>query len=202
MGHADPRIDQYIAKSADFAKPILSHIRAVVHRACPDVQETIKWSAPHFDYKGMMCGMAAFKSHCTFGVWKASLVLDGATSADAAGQFGRLTSVADLPTDRTLERYIKKAARLNDAGVAAPRRAPAPKKPLRVPPDFTAALKKVPAARKAFEASSPSHKREYVEWITEAKTDATRQKRLQTAVEWIAQGKGRNWKYQPKRTAK
>ena len=197
MGKTDPRIDQYIAKSADFAKPILMHLRKVVHAACPDVEETMKWSAPHFDYKGMMCGMSAFKSHCAFGFWKGSLVLDGPGLRDAMGHFGRITSVRDLPSDRVLTGYIKKAAKLNDAGVKVARKPPQPNKPLRVPADFAGALKK-PAARKAFDAFSPSHRREYVEWITEAKTDATRQKRMATAVEWLAEGKSRNWKYEPK----
>ena len=198
MGKTDPRVDQYIAKSADFAKPILTHLRKVVHAACPDVEETMKWSAPHFDYKGMMCGMSAFKSHCAFGFWKSSLVLDGPGSRDAMGHFGRITSVRDLPSDRVLTGYIKKAATLNDAGVKVARKPPQPNKPLRVPADFAGALKKKPAARKAFDAFSPSHRREYVEWITEAKTDATRQKRLAPAVEWLAEGKSRNWKYEPK----
>ena len=198
MGKTDPRVDQYIAKSADFAKPILMHLRKVVHAACPDVEETMKWSAPHFDYKGMMCGMSAFKSHCAFGFWKSSLVLDGPGLRDAMGHFGRITSVGDLPSDRVLTGYIKKAAKLNDAGVKVARKSAQPKKPLSVPADFAGALKKKPAARKAFDAFSPSHRREYVEWITEAKTDATRQKRMATAVEWLAEGKSRNWKYEPK----
>ena len=138
MGKTDPRVDQYIAKSADFAKPILMHLRKVVHAACPDVEETMKWSAPHFDYKGMMCGMSAFKSHCAFGFWKSSLVLDGPGSRDAMGQFGRITSVRDLPSDRVLTGYIKKAAKLNDAGVKVARKPAPPKKPLSVPADFAA----------------------------------------------------------------
>ena len=198
MGKTDPRVDQYIAKSADFAKPILTHLRKVVHAACPDVEETMKWSAPHFDYKGMMCGMSAFKSHCAFGFWKSSLVLDGPGSRDAMGHFGRITSVRDLPSDRVLTGYVQKAAKLNDAKVKVARKPAQPKKPLSIPADFAGALKKKPAARKAFDAFSPSHRREYVKWITEAKTDATRQKRVATAVEWLAEGKSRNWKYVPK----
>ena len=108
---------EYIAKAADFAKPILTHLRKVVHAACPGVEETMKWSAPHFDYKGeMMCGMAAFKAHCAFGFWKSSLVLDGPSATDAMGQFGRITSIRDLPPDRTITAYVKKAAKLNDDG--------------------------------------------------------------------------------------
>jgi uncharacterized protein YdeI (YjbR/CyaY-like superfamily) len=199
MGKTDPRVDQYIANAADFAKPILKHIRKVVHAACPDAEETMKWSFPHFDYKGeMMCSMAAFKAHCAFGFWKSSLVLDGPVADDAMGHFGRIASVKDLPTDRDLARYVKNAAKLNDEGIKAVRKAAAPKKPLKVPADFAAAMKKEPAAQKAFDAFSPSHRREYIEWVTEAKTDATRQKRMQTAIEWLAEGKSRNWKYEPK----
>jgi uncharacterized protein YdeI (YjbR/CyaY-like superfamily) len=199
VAKTDARVDQYIAKAADFAKPILRHIREVVHAACPDVEETMKWSFPHFDYHGeMMCGMAAFKAHCSFGFWKARLVLDGPGGADAMGQFGKITSLEDLPSDRELTRYVKKAARLNEDGIKVARKPAAPKKPLAVPPEFAAALKKAATARKAFDAFSPSHRREYLEWIIEAKSDATRQKRIATAIEWLAQGKSRNWKYERK----
>ena len=198
MGKIDPRVDQYIARSADFAKPILMHIRKVVHQACPNVEETMKWSAPHFDYKGMMCGMAAFKGHCAFGFWKAALVLDDPAADEGMGSFGKLTSVKDLPSDRQLAGYVKKAAKLNDDGIKVVRKAAAPKKPLKVPVDFAAALRKNQAARRTFDAFSPSNKREYLEWVTEAKTDATRSKRMATSVEWLSQGKTRNWKYEPK----
>jgi uncharacterized protein YdeI (YjbR/CyaY-like superfamily) len=198
MGKTDPRVDQYIARSAGFAKPILTQIRKVVHQACPDVEETMKWSAPHFDYKGMMCGMAAFKGHCAFGFWKAALVLDDPAADDGMGSFGKLTSVKDLPSERQLTTYVKRAAKLNDNGVKVARKAAAPKKPLKMPADFAAALKQNQAARRTFDAFSPSNKREYLEWVTEAKTDATRSKRMTTSVEWLSQGKTRNWKYEPK----
>jgi uncharacterized protein YdeI (YjbR/CyaY-like superfamily) len=198
MGKTDPRIDQYIAKSADFARPILTHIRRVVHDACPDVVETMKWSSPHFDYKGMMCGMAAFKEHCAFGFWKAALVLDNPAADEGMGSFGKITSIKDLPAEKKLAAYIKKAAKLNDDGVKVARGAAAPKKPIKMPADFAAALKKNKPAQRAFEAFSPSHQREYLEWITEAKTDATRHKRMATAIDWLAEGKPRNWKYMPK----
>jgi uncharacterized protein YdeI (YjbR/CyaY-like superfamily) len=198
MGTRDPRVDAYIAKSAAFAQPILGHLRQLVHAACPDVDETMKWSVPHFDYKGMMCGMAAFKAHCTFGFWKGSLLLDTKGERSAMGHFGRITSLKDLPSDRTLIGYVKKAARLNEAGVQVPKKAAAPRERRAVPPDLAAALKKRAAARKTFEGFSPTNKREYLEWIADAKTDATRQKRLQTALEWMAAGKVRNWKYLPK----
>jgi uncharacterized protein YdeI (YjbR/CyaY-like superfamily) len=196
MGKRDPRVDQYIAKSAEFAKPILRSLRETVHDACPDVEEGMKWSMPHFLYKGMMCGMAAFKEHATFGFWKGSLVVGDAAKDDAMGHLGRITSVSDLPPKKTLTAYIKKAAALNDSGVKvarAPKRAPAP---VRVPADLTAALKKNKKAQATFEGFPPGQRREYVDWIVEAKTDETRARRLAQAVEWMAEGKKRNWKYE------
>ena len=177
MPTTDPRVDAYIRNAAPFAQPILLRIRKVVHQACPDVQETMKWSFPHFDYKGIFCGMASFKQHATFGFWKGSLLAEKLPKVDekAMGQFGRITSLADLPADRTLARIIKAAAKLNDAGVKVVR-APSPKKLALPPPaDLMAALGKKPKALAAFKAFSPSQQREY--------------------VEWIAQGKPRNWKY-------
>ena len=177
MPKKDPRIDAYIAKSAEFARPILKHIRKVVHAGCPNVVETMKWSMPHFDYKSVMCGMAAFKEHCTFGFWKAELIVDGASNAEAEamGHFGRITSLADLPNEKTLISYVRKAARLNEKGVKAPWRARQKKKPpLTIPDYFSAALKKNAKARKSFENFSPSNKREYVEWVSEAKREETR----------------------------
>ena len=198
MGKRDKRVDAYIARQAEFAKPILTHLRSLVHDGCPDVEENIKWGVPAFEYKGPMCGMAAFKQHCTFGFWKHSLIVDGAPEKDAMGNFGRITSLKDLPSDKTLTGYDRKATELNDNGVKVERPRTAPKKPLPVPADFRAALKKSAAAKKHFDAFSPSHKREYIEWVTEAKTDATRERRLLTALEWIKEGKSRNWKYMPK----
>jgi uncharacterized protein YdeI (YjbR/CyaY-like superfamily) len=196
MGKKDPRVDAYIERSAEFARPILKHIRKVVHAACPSVEETIKWGAPHFEYQGMMCGMSSFKEHCAFGFWKGELVLDGNATRDAMGHFGRITSVKDLPSEKTIAGYVKKAMKLNDEGVKAPhmenRRA---RQPLATPADLRSALEKNNQAQTAFESFSPSHRREYVEWITEAKTGATRARRLTTAVAWMAEGKPRNWKY-------
>jgi uncharacterized protein YdeI (YjbR/CyaY-like superfamily) len=197
MGTQDPRIDAYIARSAEFARPILTHIRKLVHATCPDVEETMKWSFPHFQYKGMLCSMAAFKEHCAFGFWKGALVIEGAPEAERGmGQFGRITRLADLPPPKVLTGYIKKAMKLNDDGVKTPARAK-PKTPreLVIPDDLASALQGNHQAQAAFEKFSPSHKREYVEWITEAKTQATRSKRLATAIEWMAEGKSRNWKY-------
>jgi len=198
MGKKDPRIDAYIEKSADFAKPILTQLRATVHETCPDCEETMKWSMPHFEYNGLMCGMAAFKRHATFGFWKGSLVMPegGEAAKDGMGQFGKIASVADLPPKKTIAGYIRKAMTLNEQGVTVARKPRGPAKPVRVPADLSAALRKNKKARTAFEAFPPSHKREYVEWITEAKTDATRTRRLTQAVDQIAGGKSRNWKYE------
>ena len=185
MGTRDPRVDAYIDKSADFAKPILTRLREVVHEACPDVEETMKWSFPHFMYEGMLCSMASFKQHCAFGFWKGALVLggDGARAQEAMGSFGRITRLSDLPPKKTLAAYVKKAAALNDAGTARVPKAPrAPKKPLAVPDYVVAALRKNKKALATFEGFSPSHRREYVEWITEAKGEATRERRLKQAV--------------------
>ena len=199
MGKRDPRVDAYIAKSPEFAKPILNRIRQEVHAACPDVKEDMKWGSPHFMYKGMMCAMASFKQHAAFGFWKGSLVVGpAATDMNAAGWFGRLTEVSDLPSRKTLAAYVRKAMALNDAGISAPRKQKQPARPIKVPADLGAALKKSKKARAVFDAFSPSHKREYIEWITEAKSADTRARRLAQAVEWIEAGKSRNWKYERK----
>jgi uncharacterized protein YdeI (YjbR/CyaY-like superfamily) len=193
--HRDPRIDAYIAKSADFAKPILEHIRNVVHAACPDVEESIKWNCPHFLYQGtLMCSMAAFKQHCSFHFWHGKDVV-GETDKEGMGQFGKIASLKELPSKKELTGYVRKAMALKDTGVKAQRPKAAPKPAPELPTDFAALLKKHTAARKHYEAFSPSAQREYVEWITDAKTDATRQTRMATALEWLAEGKHRNWKY-------
>ena len=197
MGTRNPKVDSYIDKAADFAKPILAHVRETVHAACPDVVEEMKWSFPHFTYKGMLCSMAAFKEHAAVGFWKASLVLgDDAKNGDAMGHLGKITKLSDLPPKKTLTAYIRKAAALNDEGVKEARAPRAPAKPLRVPADLAAALKKNQQAQATFDSFSPSHRREYVEWITEAKTDATRTRRLKTAIAQMAEGKSQNWKYE------
>jgi uncharacterized protein YdeI (YjbR/CyaY-like superfamily) len=198
MGTRDKRVDAYIAKAGGFARPILEHLRDIVHAACPDVEETIKWSFPNFIYKGMLCNMAAFKEHCAFGFWKSSLIVErgGAAVEKVMGQFGRITQLSDLPSQKILSGYIKEAMRLNDEGIKSPARTN-PKEPreLVVPDDLVDALKTNKAALATFEKFSPSHKREYVEWITEAKTEATRARRLAQAIEWMGEGKPRNWKY-------
>ena len=193
MAKKDPRVDAYIAKAPEFARPILKHLRAVVHEGCPEVEETMKWSVPHFDYKGPLAGMAAFKAHCAFGFWKGPLVVPG--TGEAMGQFGRITKVGDLPNDKVLLGYVKKAVKLNDEGVKV-QRAVKPKKEIPMPADLAGALKKNAKARAAFERFSPSHKREYLEWITGAKAEETRARRLGTAIEWMSEGKSLHWRYQ------
>jgi uncharacterized protein YdeI (YjbR/CyaY-like superfamily) len=193
----DPRVDAYIARSAPFARPILAHLRAVVHAAVPEVEETIKWGFPHFQHEGMLCSFASFRAHCAFGFWKARLLLGDAASGGAMGQFGRITALSDLPSRPALVKLVRKAAALNEAGVKVtrtPRRAARPE--ARVPADVAAALRGNARAKATFEAFSPSRRREYVEWIVEAKGADTRARRLATAVAWMAEGKSRNWKYE------
>jgi uncharacterized protein YdeI (YjbR/CyaY-like superfamily) len=195
MPHYDPEIDAYIAQAPAFARPILEHLRAVVHAACPDVDEAIKWRCPHFSYQGsLMCSMAAFKQHCSLHFWRYQEVV-GTSAEEGMGQFGKITSVKDLPSKKELTAYLRKAMALNETGSKLSRAKATPKPPLELPADFGALLKKHASARKHYEAFSPSAQREYVEWVTEAKTDATRQKRMATALEWLAEGKHRNWKY-------
>jgi uncharacterized protein YdeI (YjbR/CyaY-like superfamily) len=199
MGNKDPRIDAYIEKSADFAQPILKRLRKLVHAGCPGVGETMKWSFPNFTYcGGILCSMAAFKAHCTFGFWKSSLMKSlggGRKSEPSMGQYGRMTSLSDLPSDQVILKQIREAALLNEQGVKVAR-PKTKKKPLKIPPYFTKALKGNPKALETFQNFSPSHQREYIEWITEAETEATRQKRLDTTVQWLTEGKCRNRKYE------
>jgi uncharacterized protein YdeI (YjbR/CyaY-like superfamily) len=200
MKTRDPRIDAYISDAAEFAGPILLHLRTLVHEACPEATETMKWSFPHFEYADKtLCSMAAFKAHCTFGFWHQGMekfMADDSGKAESAmGHFGRITSVDDLPDNKTLSRYIRHAMTLNESGTRARPLAKA-RKALPVPPDLATALKKNKTAAKAFEAFSPSHRREYIEWIVDAKRAETRAKRLATTLEWLTEGKARNWKYQ------
>ena len=198
MGKRDPRIDAYIDNAAEFAQPILWRLREIVHEACPEVEETLKWSAPSFLHAGgILCGMAAFKQHASFGFWKHALVVGEAVPRDGMGSFGKLTSLKDLPPKKELVALIRKAVQLNEERVKTPgvRKSSTPK-PAPVPSeDFAAALKKNKLARATFERFPPSQQREYVDWISEAKRDETRQKRLTQAIEWLADGKQRNWKY-------
>ncbi|MFT3908651.1 MAG: YdeI/OmpD-associated family protein [Ferruginibacter sp.] len=195
-------IDAYINKSADFAKPILHHIRELVHNACPDVEEKMKWSFPHFDYKGeMMCSMAAFKQHAVMGFWKAALMkdkalLEMARTEEAMGHLGKITSLKDLPSDKKIMAYIREAMELTDYGIKLPAKPKSTEKKALVIPDyFIKALSKNKKALQVFENFSYSHKKEYLQWITEAKAEETRNRRMATAIEWLAEGKSRDWKY-------
>lgn len=198
MGSRDPRIDAYIAKSADFAKPILQSLRKTVHEACPQVEETIKWGSPSFIHAGgILCGMAAFKQHASFGFWKHAPVMGADAPRDGMGSYGKITGLSGLPPKRQLIADLKKAMTLNEQGIMAPgvRRRMAPRPLPQAPADLVAALNKNSRARAVFEAFPPSHKREYIDWVVEAKREQTRARRLAQAIEWIAEGKSRNWKY-------
>lgn len=204
MPSYEPKIDAYIEQAKDFAKPILLHIRELVHKTCPNVDETIKWGFPHFSYCGeMMCGMASFKQHCSFGFWKASLMKDStlmenAKSESAMGHLGKITSLKDLPSDKKIVSYIKEAMKLNEDGIKVIKPKSTPIKNLIIPDYITKAIKKNKTAFEVFTAFAPSHKKEYVQWIDEAKTEETKQKRLTQTIEWLQEGKPRNWKYMDK----
>jgi len=197
MPTTDPRVDAYIEKSKDFAKPILTHIRALVHATCPEATETLKWSMPSFEYKGILCGFAAFKEHCTFGFWKQTLMESDAFSETktAMGSFGKLTSLKDLPSDAVMKKLIKQAMKLNDDGVKVTK-PKHEKKEVVIPEILLEALAKNEKAAETYNNFPPSCRREYAEWIAEAKTEPTREKRLAQTIEWLSEGKRRNWKYE------
>jgi len=196
MPNRDPRVDAYIAKAQPFAKPILTRVRNAMHAGCPDVTETLKWSVPAFEYKGMLGGMAAFKAHCMFGFWKAPLMKSLSGRKDRIGRYSRVASIDAMPDADTLVAMVKEAAALNDAGVTVKRTRKAAKPAPKPPSYMLAAIRKNKKALAAYEAFSPSHKREYIEWITTAKSAETRARRLEAAVRWMAGGKKRNWKYE------
>lgn len=205
MPATDKRIDAYIDKSAEFAKPILNHLRELIHKGCPDVEETMKWSFPHFQYKGaILCSFASFKQHCVLAFWKGTLLKDPggwlgerkAQGGEAMGQFGRITNLKELPPGKVIIDFVRQAMKLNEEGVKLPPKEKKPAGELVVPDYFLSALKRNKKAQTAFDKFSTSMKREYVQWITEAKTEETRQKRMDTSIEWISEGKGRNWKYE------
>jgi len=204
MKNRNPAFDAYIAKAQPFARPILTKIRDLFHQACPKVEETMKWSHPHFDRMGIVVGMAAFKEHMHFGFWKQKLMNDPHRifKNGVDGDRTRVKSLSDLAPDKVIISAIKEAVALNEAGVKQERPKTAPKPALKAPEYFLAALRKKKGALAAFEGFSPSAKREYLEWLIDAKQDATREKRLATAVEWIAEGKHRNWKYEKGRVSK
>jgi hypothetical protein len=190
----DRRVDAYIAKAPEFAKPILNHLRALAHKACPCIEETLKWRMPHFSHKGILFGVGAFNHHCSVHFWKGKSILEGDLRAEGFGNLGKITNVSELPDSKKLLRYIKKAVDLNEKGVQK-RVVKTAKKRLVVPAYFRAALSRNKKAQATFDNFSYSHKKEYVTWITEAKREETRQKRIKTALQWLAQGKPQNWKY-------
>lgn len=202
----EPRVDAYISKAQPFAQPILKHLRKLFHQGCPELVENIKWGHPAFEYKGLFGGLAAFKSHASFILWKGKLLKDphnylqerAMQGGDGMGNLGKITSLKDLPPDKIILDFIRQAKKLHDDGVKVPK----PKKEkaeIEVPDYFISALKRSKKAFANFEAFPPSHKKEYVLWITEAKTETTREKRIETALEWIVEGKDRNWKYKQKK---
>jgi uncharacterized protein YdeI (YjbR/CyaY-like superfamily) len=202
-----PKVDAYVVKAQPFAQPILEHLRELVHKGCPAIEETIKWSRPFFEYRGaILCNMSAFREHCSFGFWGeeigAVLRKAGVVEREGMGSLGRITSVSDLPADKHMLGWIRQAAAFVDSGqytspIAARRKVvKAPKPSLETPAELAAALKRNKKAAAVYAAFSPSCQREYVEWIADAKRPETREKRIETAVEWIAEGKQRNWKYQ------
>lgn len=195
-------IDAYIQKANDFAKPILDYLRKCVHKACPEVQETLKWGFPHFLYQDqILCSMASFKNHCAFGFWHAALmqdpenILENGKERSAMGHLGKLEKRSDLPSVTTLSKYIKQAITLIDNGAKISKKEPEKNRVLLVPDEISKALKSVPEANKFFKRLSYSHQKEYIEWITEAKTEPTKLKRLKQTIEWLEEGKSRNWKY-------
>ncbi|SNS43339.1 Uncharacterized conserved protein YdeI, YjbR/CyaY-like superfamily, DUF1801 family [Sphingomonas laterariae] len=196
-GTRDDRVDAYIERKAEFARPILTHLRDRVHAACPEVEEAIKWSSPAFLYKGqILCSMAAFKGHAAFGFWRGAEVTGTPEERSAMGQFGRIATIADLPDDATLAGFITRGMALIDKGTKTPRPLKHARPPAEPPADLIAALAAHPAAQASFDGFPPGQQREYVDWIFEAKRPETRARRLAQAVEWLAEGKRRNWKYE------
>jgi uncharacterized protein YdeI (YjbR/CyaY-like superfamily) len=199
MSTNDPRVDAYIARAAPFAQPILNALRSALHEACPDAEETIKWGMPFFEHAGRpLAHMAAFKQHCGFGIWRGRELAGQGKDGEAMGQFGRITSLAELPPPREFKAVIRAAMRrIDDAGdTAAPKTAASARPALVMPDDLQAALAAAPAARKTYDAFAPGKQRDYLEWVLEAKRAETRAKRIAQAVEWLAEGKARHWKYE------
>ncbi len=198
MARTDPRVTAYIRKQQPFAQPILKYLREVVHEAVPECEETLKWGAPAYMHHGIVCITAGFKKHTAIVLWKGPLILNtkGKRADEAWGDYGRVTTIDDLPARSTLIKYLRATAKLNEDGVkVSARKKPVKGRPVEVPEFLAKALKKNKKARETFEAFSPSHRREYTEWISEAKRDETREKRLANTIEWLEQGKPRQWKY-------
>jgi len=202
MSKFNPQFDEYIEKSADFAKPIMEYLRQIIHETCPEVEEIIKWGNPHFDYKGdMMCILAGYKNHCSFSLYKAELmsdtkIIESVKAGQKMGYMDKLKSLSDLPAKETLVAYIKEAMVLNENGVKKAKPVSEKPKVIEVPDYFSEALTANPVVKEIFESKSASFRKDYLIWITDAKTEATRQKRIEQSMEWIAQGKGRFWQYE------
>ena len=193
----DPRVDAYIAKAPAFAQPILRKIRERVHAAVPEAEEAMKWSAPSFTLHGkILIVMASFKAHAALNFWRGQEIGDGSAKAGAMGQFGKLTSVEDLPPDTELDALIREAAALAATAPAPRKTKHAPKPAPAMHPDFAAALAQAPAAQASLDGFPPGAQREYLEWISEAKQEATRHKRIADAIQWLSEGKKRHWKYE------
>ncbi|ATE64765.1 YdeI/OmpD-associated family protein [Rhizorhabdus dicambivorans] len=196
---SDPRVDRYIERAASFAQPILSHLRALLARTCPEGEESLKWGMPSISYRGsILCNMAAFKAHATFGFWQNKAVTgeNMPEAQSAMGQFGRLSSLDDLPDDTKLSAMVVRAMELIDSGEKTPRPLKHPKPPAEIPADLAAALKASPAATATFDGFPPGQRREYVAWIVGAKREETRAKRLATTIAQLEEGKRLNWKYE------
>ena len=193
----DPRIDAYLARVQPFARPILEHVRERVHTVVPDVEETLKWSMPAYTRNGaILLITAAFKSHVALNFWRGQEMRGDAAKDDAMGQFGKITSLGDLPANAELDALMAEATRLATAPKAPRKVKHEPKPPAEVHPEFAAALAANPKAKTALDGFAPSARRDYLDWIADAKQDATRAKRIATAVEWLAEGKKRHWKYE------
>jgi hypothetical protein len=206
MATKDPRVDSYIEESAEFARPILKHLRKVIHQGCPAAAETIRWGCPFFEYHGLLCGFASFKAHCSLFFWRDIDVSRWLAKTNVAGagmgQFGKMTSMADVPKDSVLLACVRAAVEQRDAPASQTKRARQPAKELPVPPDLKKALAANAKAAATFRNFAPSHRRAYLDWISEAKQPATRERRLHTTIEWLTEGKPQNWKYREQRAAK
>lgn len=206
MATKDSRVDAYIAESAEFARPILKHLRKIIHQGCPAAVETIKWGCPFFDYHGLLCGFAAFKAHCSLFFWRdidVSRWLEASNTAGAGmGQFGKIAAMADLPKDAVLLACVRSAVTQRDAPSSKAKRARQPGKEPPAPADLKKALAANAKAAATFRNFAPSHRRAYLDWIADAKQPATRERRLRTTIEWLEAGKPQNWKYLEQRSAK
>lgn len=203
MAKKDPRIDEYIKNAKPFAQPILKHLRKLIHEIVPEVEETVKWGMPAFEYKGPIFSMASFKEHCAFAFWKSPLMKDAELFRNNKGEggmgdLGKVKSVEDLPGDKLMKQYLLEAKRINDQGIKLEKKKPRSSEEPEIHPEFEKQLKKNKGAFSFFKSSSPSCRKEYINWINEAKRDETRNTRIATAVEWLSEGKGKNWKYEKK----